>query len=224
MLIACAFLWTACGGSGGSPGNSSSDQKPIPDTASPPSNTSGAGTTEPSVPDNTDQSGTSPAPAPQQGHTAHHQTAPSGTDSTRNVIMRIYKDAQKGKANGIQFTAHASHIDEITAKWGEPDSTDRAGKGFYAVYKKRQAVFGYNKGGQIFDVRSLSPKLHSITASQIKEALGEPAEVRKTGNDRIYVYRVNKQYELKFVIPSASGKVDHISVFSPKDAVNQMAG
>lgn len=48
--------------------------------------------------------------------------------------------------------------------------------------------------------------------------------IKVNGNDKIYIYKVNDQFELKFVIPSSTGKVDHISVFSPEDSINNMAG
>ncbi|MEM5687367.1 hypothetical protein AAHB49_17270 [Bacillus cereus] len=40
----------------------------------------------------------------------------------------------------------------------------------------------------------------------------------------MYVYKVNNQFELKFIIPKSTGKVNHISVFSPEDSINKMAG
>lgn len=54
--------------------------------------------------------------------------------------------------------------------------------------------------------------------------LGKPSSVKGNGGDKIYVYKVNNQYELKFVIPKSTGNVDHISVFSPEDSINKMAG
>lgn len=85
-------------------------------------------------------------------------------------------------------------------------------------------VFGFNKGSQVFDVRSYHAELKLITLQEIEKALGKPSSVKENGEDKIYVYKVNNQYELKFVIPKSTGKVDHISVFSPEDSINKMAG
>ncbi|PHG65531.1 DUF4309 domain-containing protein, partial [Bacillus wiedmannii] len=53
---------------------------------------------------------------------------------------------------------------------------------------------------------------------------GKPASVKVNGEDKIYVYKVNNQFELKFIIPKSTGNVNHISVFSPEDSINKMAG
>ncbi len=94
----------------------------------------------------------------------------------------------------------------------------------YATYTKRNVVIGFNKGSQIFDVRSNHPNLRSLTLQDIENALGKPTTVKTNGDDKIYIYKVNKQFELKFVIPNSTGKVDHISVFSPEDSMNNMSG
>ncbi|MED2150646.1 DUF4309 domain-containing protein, partial [Bacillus thuringiensis] len=67
-------------------------------------------------------------------------------------------------------------------------------------------------------------ELKSITLQEIEKVLGKPSSVKGNGGDKIYVYKVNNQYELKFVIPKSTGNVDHISVFSPEDSINKMAG
>ncbi|MGO4376576.1 DUF4309 domain-containing protein, partial [Paenibacillus sp. MCAF20] len=53
---------------------------------------------------------------------------------------------------------------------------------------------------------------------------GKADEQTKNGSDDIYTYEVNEQYQLKFVVSEKTGKVDHISVFSPQDTKNNMAG
>lgn len=140
-------------------------------------------------------------------------------------IRALFESAKKGKVPGIRYAAHIDLIEDVKAAWGEPDREDQAGsKGIYATYGKKHAVIGYNKGSLIFDIRSNNPKLQGLTLAQIKTALGEPTAVTRNGKDHIYVYKVNDQYELKFIIPDATGKVDHISVYSPQDAINNMAG
>ncbi|MNN93443.1 hypothetical protein D3C81_2118940 [compost metagenome] len=85
-------------------------------------------------------------------------------------------------------------------------------------------VFGFNKGSRIFDVRSSAADLQKLTLKEIEAVLGEPEKTAVNGGDKIYMYQAGKQYELKFIIPDASGTVGHISVFSEQDSINNMAG
>jgi hypothetical protein len=125
---------------------------------------------------------------------------------------------------GTDYAAHLALFDEIEKSWGKPDVNETAGKGIYATYKEKGITFGYNKGMKVFDVRSYADELHAITLKQIEQALGKPDETAVSGEDDIYVYQVNEQYQLKFIIPQSGKGVDHISVFSPSDAKNNMAG
>lgn len=154
--------------------------------------------------------------------------APSNTESSSASAEAQLKDilvlARKGLVKGSEFAAHTGLIDEVEKKWGKADQIDSAGKGLYATYKNRGITFGFNKGELIFDVRSYDPELHKLTLPAIEKTLGKPKETAKNGDDQIYVFEASEQFELKFVIPAATGKVDHISVFSPQDAKNNMAG
>jgi hypothetical protein len=153
-------------------------------------------------------------------------TAPSevGSADTSKMLKEMLELAKQGKAQGIEYAADKGLIDEVEKAWGKADKQEPAGKGFYATYSKKNVVFGFNKGMQIFDVRSNDPKLTKLTLKQIEQALGKPADTKANGEDTIYIYNANDQFQLKFVIPKSTGKVDHISVFCPKDAVNLMAG
>lgn len=166
------------------------------------------------------------APATPTVPTAKPSEAVGMTDAAAvKQIRALVEAAKEGKAPGIPYAAHIDLIEDVKQAWGEPDREDSAGsKGIYATYGKKNAVIGYNKGSLIFDVRSSDPKLQGLTLAQIKAALGKPDDVTKNGGDRIYIYKVNDQYELKFIIPASTGKVDHISVYSPQDAINNMAG
>ncbi|SEN99452.1 YjgB family protein [Paenibacillus sp. OV219] len=179
------------------------------------------------------------APANEPGNTTNTNTntntnsnsAPDNTTSPSNDQSQTTKDlkamltlAKDGKVKGIPFTADKGLIDDVEKDWGKADKTDFAGKGMYATYAKKHAVIGFNKGSQIFDVRSDAPELHSYTLKQIEAALGKANNVTKNGSDTIYTYEANKTFELRFIISKDTGKVDHISVFAPADAVNNMAG
>jgi hypothetical protein len=140
------------------------------------------------------------------------------------LISSIYDTAKVGRVPGSAYAAHDTLFDDIEKKWGEADSSGSAGKGIYAAYKDKGITFGYNKGMIVFDVRSYADELHAITLKDMEIALGSAEEKTVNGTDEIYTYQVNKQYQLKFIIPKETGKVDHISVFSPDDAKNNMAG
>lgn len=136
----------------------------------------------------------------------------------------MFELAKEGKVPNVPFGAHTGDIEEIEKAWGKANKTEYAGNGMYANFTNKNVVFGFNKGSQVFDVRSYHAELKLITLQEIEKALGKPSSVKENGEDKIYVYKVNNQYELKFVIPKSTGKVDHISVFSPEDSINKMAG
>lgn len=145
------------------------------------------------------------------------------------AVKDMLKLAAKGRVAHSQFAVEKGLIDDVEKAWGKPDKTDQAGKGMYATYAKRHIVFGYNKGMQIFDVRSDHADVQKLTLSEVTKALGKTKDVRSNGNDAIYVYKAGKDYELKFVMPKPTKKtpnphIHHISVFYPSGAVNLMAG
>ncbi|OOR16325.1 MULTISPECIES: YjgB family protein [Bacillus cereus group] len=158
---------------------------------------------------------------------------PSTESNTKNTVLNqksinhvkdLFEQAKEGKVPNVPYAAHTGDIEEIEKAWGKADKTEQAGNGMYATFTIKNVAFGFNKGSQVFDVRSYHSELKSITLQEIEKALGKPASVKENGNDKIYVYKVNDQFELKFVIPKSTGKVHHISVFSPEDSINKMAG
>lgn len=158
----------------------------------------------------------------------------SGTDSSSkdtvinqksiNHVKELFELAKEGKVPNVPFAAHTGDIEEIEKAWGKADKTEQAGNGMYATFTNKNVSFGFNKGSQVFDVRSYHAELKSITLQDIEKALGKPTSVKVNGEDKIYVYKVNNQFEMKFIIPESTGKVNHISVFSPEDSINKMAG
>lgn len=157
-------------------------------------------------------------------------TADSNSNNTAinqksiNHIKDLFEQAKVGKVPNVPYAAHTGDIEEIEKVWGKADKTEQAGNGMYATFTNKNVAFGFNKGSQVFDVRSYHSELKVITLHEIEKALGKPASVKVNGNDKIYNYKVNNQFELKFVISKSTGKVDHISVFSPEDSINKMAG
>ncbi|MBY9081134.1 DUF4309 domain-containing protein [Paenibacillus sp. HN-1] len=167
--------------------------------------------------------GTAGASAPAQA-SAEPSAADTGGQSVQSQLQELMELAKQGHAPGIPFAAHTGMIEDVKAAWGKPDIEEGAGKGIYATYKAKQAVIGFNKGSVIIDVRSSADELHRLTLQNIEASLGNPDEITTSGSDHIYTYKAGEQYQLKFVIPEQGGTVDHISVYSPGDAVNNMAG
>lgn len=210
ISFAIAISLTAC-----SNNDTSADQAP-PAAEAP----SGQPSTEPNAEPSTE-------PSAQPGNAANGNNAaePSSSSSEAAVtIGSLVELAKEGKVPNCSYAAHTALFDEIEQKWGKPDSNDSAGKGQYAVYEDKGITFGYNKGMLVFDVRSYASNLQTIAPEDIEAALGKADEKTVSGSDDIYTYKVNEQYQLKFVVSQATGKVDHISVYSPEDAKNNMAG
>ncbi|WP_165822371.1 YjgB family protein [Paenibacillus montanisoli] len=160
-----------------------------------------------------------------EGGSSDNSSSPSNDGSqTARDLEAMLNLAKDGKVKGIPFAADKNLIDDVEKDWGKSDKTDFAGKGNYATYAKKHAVIGFNKGSQIFDVRSDAPELQKLTLEQIEAALGKAEKVTKNGSDTIYTYKASDSFELRFIISADTGKVDHISVYAPADAVNNMAG
>lgn len=211
ITFAIAISLTAC-----SNNDANADTTAPPSSEAPTMQPSTSPSAEPTIaPEATDK----PSSAPESG-----KGDEEGGAEADQLIGSIYKLAKEGKVSGSEYAAHDSMYDDIEKSWGKADTNESAGNGIYATYDKKGITFGYNKGMRVFDVRSYSDKLNAITLKDLEIALGSADEKTVNGTDRIYTYKVNKQYELKFVISESTGKVDHISVYSPDDAKNNMAG
>ncbi|WP_168121102.1 YjgB family protein [Paenibacillus sp. HB172176] len=215
--IAAALLLNAC----------SSNNNNVEPTVSPTEETTPEATATPdpspsaSPPATATDKPATDAPTTDAPASNHSDNADEDTDA---MIKDMLKLAKEGKISGIPFAAHTGLIDDVEKSWGEPDQRDSADYGYYVTYEKKNAAFGINKGDQIYDVRSFDPKLNSITLKQIEAALGKPDKTTENGDDKIYTYDANDDFQLKFVIPGKTGTVDHINVYNPKDGFNNMAG
>ncbi|CAH8767728.1 YjgB family protein [Paenibacillus dendritiformis] len=152
-----------------------------------------------------------------------------GEPTAEQEVEEMMKLAAEGRVAHSDFAVEHGLMDDVEKEWGEPDKDEFAGQGMYATYEKRHIVFGYNKGMQLFDVRSDDPEVQKLTLEDVEKALGKSKDVRETGGDAIYVYKASPDYELKFIVPKPTAKnpnphVDHISVFYPQGAKNLMAG
>ncbi|MFC3798959.1 YjgB family protein [Cohnella sp. GCM10012308] len=219
FVLAGVLVLAACNsaGSASSSGNDAPSASPSASASTPasPSASAGGGT----------DAAASPSASAPASESAPASAAPTKVSAeVAAEIKELMKLAKEGKAPGISYVAHDSLIDDVKKDWGKPDSDDMAGKGFYAVYSKHHAAFGYNKGSQLFDIRSSDAKLQKLTLLQIEQTLGKPSSTTKSGDDTIYVYETGNEFQLKFAIPKSTGKVDHISVFSKTGSFNNMAG
>ena len=80
-------------------------------------------------------------------------SAPQQDTSQNTILDNIKKLAVQGKVINCDFAVDSMIIDDVIAKWGEPDKSDYVGgaKGSYSTYSKRNLVFGWNKGSRIFE-------------------------------------------------------------------------
>jgi len=214
MLIASMLMFTAC----------TSNEKPAASGAAPIASATPNVVVEPSTaPSATPTASSQPASTP-SGNISVKPVSSETTTSVTKQIKDMFELAKSGKVAGIQFAAETGLFEDVEKAWGKADQQDAAGSGIYATYAKKNAVIGFNKGDQIIDIRSSDPKLQTITLNQIEQALGMPADTKVNGDDKIYIYKASDMFQLKFIIPKSSGKVDHISVFDTKHSVNNMAG
>ncbi|BCG57754.1 YjgB family protein [Paenibacillus sp. URB8-2] len=222
-MIAASIMLTGMIGLAACSSGDSGEASPPPSEAAPSPAAATAPATAAASPA-ASEAAPSGSPGASAAPTAASSPAPGGDANTAAQLQELLELAKQGKAPGIPFAAHTDLIDDVKKTWGEPDKEEGAGKGIYATYSVRHAVIGFNKGSLIFDVRSSAAELRQLTLQQIEDALGKPDDTKTSGNDSIYIYKAGTQYQLKFVIPKSKGKVDHISVFSEQDSINNMAG
>jgi hypothetical protein len=150
--------------------------------------------------------------------------------STETLLSKMMSLSKQGKIINCNFAVKTTNIDEVEKVWGKADQTDgvAAAKGQYVTYSKYNVVFGFNKGGQIFEVRSNNSQLKGITLTAAKEVLGTPAYDAKVNGQEIIGYRVNSSFKLELVFPQPTKSkpypvIDHYNVLYPEGTVNSMA-
>ncbi|HEY5560193.1 MAG TPA: YjgB family protein [Clostridiaceae bacterium] len=151
-------------------------------------------------------------------------------DSQKSILSNILELAKEGKIVNCEFPVNTTVTEDVEKKWGKPDKTEwvAAAKGTYATYSKKNVVFGFNKGMQIFEVRLMGKTLGEISLSSIKDYLGTPPYDVKVNGEEIIGYLAGEDYKLLFVFPEAVASsdnqyMDHYSVLYPKGTVNMMA-
>jgi len=151
-------------------------------------------------------------------------------DAQATLLNDIEQLAQQGKVINCEFAVETTVIDTVKEQWGDADKEDYIpdAKGTYATYAKHNVDFGFNKGSQIFDVRSYDYRLKEITMSKVKEVLGTPENTHQFETEDMLVYQVGEQYQLLFIFPksteeNSAPQLDHYNVFYPRGTVNSMA-
>ncbi|WP_342424248.1 YjgB family protein [Paenibacillus sp. FSL E2-0178] len=203
------------------PASAQPEGSPAPAAGTEPAEAGGAAAT--AAPDAGGSAAAASPAAAEPGAAADEASAATPQELSKQ-LKELLQLAKQGKVPGVEYAAHSGLIDDVEAAWGEPDTKESAGKGIYSTYAGKHVVIGFNKGSQIFDVRSSASDLQKLTLKQIEEVLGKPDATSVNGSDDIYIYQAGKQYQLKFIIPDSTGTVDHISVFSEQDSINNMAG
>lgn len=168
-------------------------------------------------------------PVPQQPQLSSGASGKTDASNSKNhsnyeaVIHKLVSFAKKGKLPFFEFTLSTTSIKDIEKKWGKPDHTDVAGKGVYATYNAKGAAFGINRKKKIFDIRIYTGIIKKIHLQNIINVLGKSDDIRYYGQQIIWVYHINRNDELEFILPKPTGQqpdplVDHISVYSKADA------
>jgi len=152
------------------------------------------------------------------------------TDLKKVLLLNMMKLAKQGKIINCDFAAKTTNMESIIKAWGKADKTVyvASAKGNYATYNKHNTVFGFNKGEQVFEVRSFDTQLKGLSLAKVKEVLGTPVFDSKTGNQEIIGYTAGTEFKLEmvFTLPTSSNPsplMDHYNVLYPRGIVNSMA-
>ena len=180
-------------------------------------------------------------PAPPSQADSISQTAPPSetippssssqtTDANQALLVNMRQLAEQGKVINSDFPVKSIVIEDVIEKWGKADKTDwvAAAKGNYATYSKHAIVFGFNKGSQIFEVRSFDKQLKNLSFAETKEVYGTPAYDVKVNGEEIIGYTAGPEFKIEFVFPEPTNSnsnpmMDHYLVLYPRGTVNLMA-
>lgn len=152
-------------------------------------------------------------------------------NNSQNALLDSIRGlAKQGKIINCNFPAKSTVIEDIEKKWGKADKTDWVpkAKGTYVTYSKYNVVFGFNKGSQVFEVRSFDNRLKQISLSMVKNTFGTPEYNVKYNGEEIIGYTMGQEFKILFVFsqPTKGDNnplMDHYSVLYPRGTVNNMA-
>ncbi len=114
-----------------------------------------------------------PTAAPTPAPTPAAATTPDAAQKA--LLVQIRAEAEKGKTINCEYPLK-SNMTAIEDDWGAPDFSEyvAAAKGEYALYETRDTAFGFNKGAQVFEVRSFDERLGQLRLSAVKNEYGAP--------------------------------------------------
>jgi hypothetical protein len=144
-------------------------------------------------------------------------------DPATAMLLNIIQLAKQGKVINIDFPVKTSTIKTIEQEWGQPNKTDIVTfKGTYATFSKYNAVFGFNKTGQIFEGRSFdSHNFVGITLPKVKEVLGNSTSDIKYNGQEVIGYTEGLEFKIEMVFPMSTTNtpnpaMDHYNILYPK--------
>jgi hypothetical protein len=148
------------------------------------------------------------------------------TDS-KALLTAIDLMARQGWILNSSYRVESDTDEDVTKDLGEPDSSDyvAAAKGRYATYDQAHIVVGYNKGEQIFELRSFDERLGAIKLNDVKAFYGKPDHTASGNGEQYLSYKLDEELNIKFVFSSSgkNPKLKHYNVLWPQGTVNMMA-
>ncbi|MFT8349394.1 DUF4309 domain-containing protein [Clostridium saccharoperbutylacetonicum] len=168
-----------------------------------------------------------------QSKTEENKTEDSSkTENNQDSILKNIKTlAEEGKIINSDFADKSYNISDVEKKLGKADTAEWVtdAKGYYSTYSKYKVVFGSNKGGRIFEIRSFDSSLDNISLSNVEKYFGSPNHNVTVNNEKILGYVAGTDYKILFVFKvdadsKEDPKLDHYSVLYPQGTVNSMAG
>lgn len=163
-----------------------------------------------------------------ENKTVNNNETENNEDSLLNDIKAL---AKEGKIINSDFADNSSNISDVEEKLGKADKSEwvSGAKGNYSTYSKYNVVFGSNKGGRIFEIRSFDSSLKNISLSKVEKYFGTPDHNITSNGEIILGYVAGAEYKILFVFKAPTNnnddpELDHYSVLYPKGTVNSMAG
>lgn len=146
------------------------------------------------------------------------------------LLTDLKAQAENGKVLGSDF-AVKQVIEDVINTYGEPSEQpewNAKGKGIFIRFEDRHIQFGYNKGSEIFEIKSKVEAIKKIGYTDLIETLGEPDYLDDQGNVKTLGYVVSDEYKLLFSLSTSplspeESTVTEYSVFYPAATVNLMA-
>lgn len=167
---------------------------------------------------------------PQQTTQAVGGQAYKSSSDQSEFLLSLRDLAQEGKVLGSEF-ALKQVIEDVINTYGEPSEQPEwhaEGKGIFTSYSDKQIEFGYNKGSEIFEIRSSAKALAPVLYKDLLKAYGKPDYEKEENGKKIVGYVVSEEYKMIFVLASKTispeeSNVEKYSVLYPAATVNLMA-